>query len=138
MGHTIQHRGVVSRVEGDRVFVRVEQQSACAGCRAKGVCGGESEERIIEVATPYASTYEPGESVVVALLRPGMALSSIVWGYFMPFVVLMLVLVAAKLFGMADGPAAVVTLASVAVYYVVLYVVRRKFERKIQFTIIKE
>lgn len=138
MGHTIQHRGRVERVIGDRVIVRVEQQSACAGCHAKGVCGGDDEGRIIEVATPYASTFEVGERVVVALLRPMMALSSIVWGYLMPLLVLLVVLVAAKLFGAADGVAAVITLASMAVYYVALYVARRRFERKIQFTIIKE
>ncbi|MBQ3043712.1 MAG: SoxR reducing system RseC family protein [Alistipes sp.] len=138
MGHTIQHRGRVERVTGDRVTVRVEQQSACAGCHAKGVCGGDDQSRIIEVTTPYASSYEVGERVVVALLRPVMALSSIVWGYLMPLLVLLVVLVAAKLFGVSDGVAAVITLASMAIYYVALYFMRRRFERKIQFTIIKE
>lgn len=139
MGHTIQHRGVVERVEGDRVFVAVEQQSACAGCHAKGMCSaGSAEKRTIEVRTPHASTYEVDERVVVALQQASMGLSSVVWGYVMPLVVLLVVLVGAKIAGVDDGPAAVATLVGVAIYYVGLYLARRRFDRVIKFTIIKE
>ncbi len=139
MSHTIQHRGIVERVEGDKVFVVVEQQSACAGCHANSMCSvGGAEKRVIEVLTPNASTFEADERVVVALQSTTMGLSSIVWGYLMPLVVLLVVLVGAKAMGVADGPAAVATLASIALYYVVLYLARRRFERMIKFTIIKE
>ena len=139
MSHTIQHRGIVERVEGNKVFVVVEQQSACAGCHAKGMCSvGGAEKRVIEVLTPNASTFKADEHVVVALQRATMGLSSIVWGYLMPLVVLLVVLVGAKAVGVADGPAAVATLASIALYYVGLYLARRRFDRMIKFTIIKE
>ena len=139
MAHTIQHRGVVERVEGDRVFVAVEQQSACAGCHAKGMCSaGSAEKRTIEVRTRHASTYEVDERVVVALQQASMGLSSVVWGYVMPLVVLLVVLVGAKIAGVDDGPAAVATLVGVAIYYVGLYLARRRFDRVIKFTIIKE
>lgn len=139
MSHTIQHRGIVERIDRDTVFVAVEQQTACAGCHAKSVCGvGSDEKRIIEVVTPYAASYEVGERVIVALLRNSMGLSSIIWGYVMPLVVLLAVLFGAKLLGADDGVAAVATLISVALYYVALYLVRSYFARKIQFTIIKE
>ena len=65
-------------------------------------------------------------------------LSSVVWGYVMPLVVLLVVLVGAKMAGVDDGPAAVATLVGVAIYYVGLYLARRRFERVIKFTIIKE
>lgn len=139
MSHTIQHRGIVERIDRDTVFVAVEQQTACAGCHAKSVCGvGSDEKRIIEVVTPYAASYEVGERVIVALLRNSMGLSSIIWGYMMPLVVLLAVLFGAKLLGADDGVAAVATLISVALYYVALYLARSYFARKIQFTIIKE
>lgn len=139
MSHTIQHRGIVERIDRDAVFVAVEQQTACAGCHAKSVCGvGSDEKRIIEVVTPYAASYEVGERVIVALLRNSMGLSSIIWGYVMPLVVLLAVLFGAKLLGAGDGVAAVATLISVALYYVALYLARSYFARKIQFTIIKE
>lgn len=121
------------------MFVAVEQQSACAGCHAKGMCSaGSAEKRTIEVRTPHASTFEVDERVVVALQQASMGLSSVVWGYVMPLVVLLVVLVGTKMAGIDDGPAAVATLVGVAIYYVGLYLARRRFERVIKFTIIKE
>lgn len=138
MSQNIQHRGKVERIEGNKVFVRVEQQTACAGCHAKGMCGEKGAERIIEVTTPYASTFEMGEHVVVALLRPSMGWSSVVWGYILPLVVLLATLFGLKAFGMEDGVSAVASIGAVVIYYVAMYVMRHKFEQRIQFTIIKE
>lgn len=138
MSQSIQHRGRVERIEGDKVYVRVEQQTACAGCHARGMCGEKGAERIIEVQTPYASSFESGERVVVALLRPSMGWSSVVWGYVLPLVVLLVTLFGLKAVGKEDGIAAVASIAAVAIYYVAMYVMRHKFEKRIQFTIIKE
>lgn len=138
MGVTIQHKGVVERVEGDKVFVKVEKESACQACHAKGLCGERGGERIIEVATEYAASFAVGETVVVALLKGRMAISSLIWGYLMPLVVLLVVLLLLHGLGVEDGIAAISTLGAVALYYVVLYLKRRQFEKKIQFTIIKE
>ena len=53
----IQHRGIVERIDGNRVFVKVERGTACQSCHAKGLCGEQGSERIIEVSTPYASSF---------------------------------------------------------------------------------
>ena len=138
MSVTIQHRGVVERIDGDKVFVKVEKESACQACHAKGLCGERGGVRIIEVTTEYASSFAVGEAVVVALLKGRMAISSLVWGYLIPFVVLLVVLLSLHGLGVEDGIAAISTLGAVALYYVVLYLRRRQFEKRIQFTIIKE
>lgn len=138
MSNTIQHRGKVERIESSKVFVRVEQQTACAGCHAKGLCGQKGAERVMEVVTPHASTFEVGQSVMVALVRHSMGWSSLLWGYVWPLVMLLATLLGAKALGAEDGTAAVASIAAVAAYYVVLYLVRHKFEKRIQFTIIKE
>ena len=138
MSSALQHRGVVTSVEAQAVTVSVMAQSACAGCYAKGICGESGAERIIVVKTSKASEYSVGESVVVALQRQSMALASVVWGYVVPLVVLLAVLFGCVALGLSDGVAALSTIAAVAVYYVGLYLARRVFERKIEFTIFKE
>ena len=138
MRSLIQHRGVVERIDGDKVFVKVEKESACQACHAKGLCGERGGVRIIEVRTDYASSYTVGESVVVALLKGRMAISSVLWGYMLPLVVLLVVLFTLHALGVKDSVAALSTLCAVALYYVVLYLRRRQFEKKIEFTIIKE
>ena len=138
MSPTLQHRGVVTCVEAQAVTVSVVAQSACAGCHAKGICGESGAERVIVVKTPRAAEYSVGESVVVALQRQSMALVSVVWGYVVPLVVLLVVLFGSVALGLSDGIAALSTILAVVIYYVGLYVARRVFERKIEFTIFKE
>lgn len=138
MSKSIQHRGVVAAIDGQRVRVVVSQQSACEGCHAKGVCGEQGKERVIDVKTPYATHFSVGERVVVALLRRSMAFSSVVWAYVLPLVVLMTTLLVLKARAVADGTAAIAAIGAVVLYYVGLYLFRNKIDKKIEFTIIKE
>jgi sigma-E factor negative regulatory protein RseC len=138
MRECVQHRGVVESVEGRIVTVSVERESACAGCHAKGICGVDGQKRVIKVDSDHAAMFQPGERVVVALLATKMGFSSVVWGYVLPLVVMLATLFSIKATGCSDGIAAIGSLCSVAVYYVMLYVLRHTIERKIKFTIIKE
>ena len=65
----IEHEGIVSRVEGDRVYVKITSQSACGTCKAREACGlAEAQEKIVEVTTPGAQQhYTAGESVTVGV-----------------------------------------------------------------------
>lgn len=138
MRESLQHRGIVESVEGRVVTVSVDRESACDGCHAKGICGSSGEKRLIAVETEYAATFERGERVVVALLSQRMGFSSVIWGYVLPLVVMLALLFGIKAAGGTDGIAAIASLSGVALYYVVLYVLRQTIERKIKFTIIKE
>ena len=57
MADIIKHRGIVEKVEGSHVVVRIVQTSACAACSAKGLCNAsESKEKqidVYEVNAPY-------------------------------------------------------------------------------------
>lgn len=138
MSAALQHKGMVISVEADAVTVSVMAQSACAGCHAKGICGESGAERTIRVVTPYASEYSVGDRVVVALLKQSMAISSVVWGYVIPLVVLLVVLFGSTALGFADGISALASIVAITLYYVGLYLTRKIFERKIEFTIFKE
>lgn len=138
MRRSVEHRGIVERIEDNVVMVKVERQSACAGCHAKGLCGESGQERIIEVHTPYANEFQPTERVIVALERESMGFMSVVWAYIFPLILLLAVLFSAHALGLGDGAAAMASLIATAAYYVVLYVLRRYIDRKIKFTIIKE
>ena len=138
MGSSVQHRGIVERIVGDIVYVSVEQQSACAACHAKGICTEQGAKRTIEVRSDHASQYNVGDRVIVALLNNAMGFSSIIWGYMLPLVVLIIGLLLCKAIGLGDGPSAVISIVAVAIYYGAMYIFRNKIEKKIQFTIIKE
>ena len=65
MADIIKHRGIVEKVEGSHVVVRIVQTSACAACSAKGLCNAsESKEKQIDVYEVNAP-YQVGEEVVL-------------------------------------------------------------------------
>ena len=134
----MQHRGTVESVTNDTVIVSVMPESACAGCHAKSICGEHGEKREIVVKTPYAAEYIPGERVIVALEHNRMGLISVVWSYVLPLIILVGVLFGARAFGVEDGISALSSMAAITLYYVTLYLMRNKFDKKIKFTIIKD
>ena len=138
MGRRIEHRGIVESVSGGVVMVRTERKTACAECHAKAICGEQGGERLIKVTTAEASVFAVGDKVIVALENTTMAFSAILWAYLFPLCILLAVLFSAHAIGLSDGVAALSSLGATALYYIVLYIMRRYFERKIKFTIIKE
>ena len=138
MAESIEHSGTVDRVEAGRVYVKIVSQSACGTCKARQACGmAESAEKIVAVSTPDAAEYAPGEMVVVGVLRRAGGLA-VALGYVGALVVLLAVLVLTiGAAGWAEGPGALAALGGVALYYMVLWLCRRKIEHTIQFTITK-
>ena len=135
----VKHCGEVIRIEGNSVFVRMTVNSACSACHAKGVCGvSESTEKIVEVETASATDFNIGESVEVALLSDSMGAKSVVLAYVVPFLVLTLMLVGSLMMGAGEGVAVLSALGGVAIYYVVLHLLRDKVKNKIKFIIIKQ
>ena len=49
MANSIRHQGVVERVNGPHIQVRIVQVSACATCSIKGHCtSSDTKEKLIE------------------------------------------------------------------------------------------
>ena len=135
----VKHCGEVVRIDGHSVFVRMTVNSSCSACHAKGVCGAsEQTDKIVEVETATATDFQVGDSVEVALMQRDMGSTSVVLAYVVPFLVLAAVLVGAILMGASEGVAALSALVGVALWYVVLYMLRDKIKNKIKFIIIKQ
>ena len=66
MSDIIQHQGTVESIDGSHIRVRIVQTSACATCVAHKYCNSsESKEKMIDVYTRDAATYQVGQSVNV-------------------------------------------------------------------------
>lgn len=138
MVQQIEHSGVVERADARTVYVKITSQSACGSCHARQACGmAESEEKIVAVRTADAARYASGDSVSVGVRR-GIGMRAVALAYVGALLVLLAVLVAANLLlGWSEGMSALAAVAGVALYYVVLWLFRRKIEHTIHFTINK-
>ena len=138
MADLIEHSGVVERAERDTVYVRITSRSACGTCKAREACGlAEAQDKIVAVTTSEAGRYAAGEAVMVGVRRSA-GVRAVVLAYVGALAVLLAVLVAAiAVAGLSEGVSALAAIAGVGVYYLVLWLFRRKIEHTIQFTITK-
>lgn len=138
MAKEIQHIGTVAEVDTNRVVVRITSRSACGSCAARAACGlAEAQEKLIEVRTADAARYAVGDEVMVGV-KPYIGAKAVGLAYVGALVVLILALVlSVGVFGVSEGVGVLITLAAVALYYGVLWLVKDKIEHTIQFTINK-
>jgi sigma-E factor negative regulatory protein RseC len=134
--NVIEHPGIVSKVEGSRVTVTILAQSACHSCHAKGSCsmGGE-ENKEIELNCPDEQ-YHNGETVNV-IMQQSTGIKAMLLGYLFPFILLILVLVLMVVLTQKEGLSALVAIGSLAVYYLILYLMQGKLSKELTFHIEK-
>ena len=86
----------------------------------------ESKEKLIDIVSSEAFSYRVGEE---------MGLTAVFWAYGAPLLLLMAVLLATLQVTTDEPLAALMALASLAVYYGVLYLNKNRLTRKFSFTI---
>ena len=138
MADIIKHRGIVEKVEGSHVVVRIVQTSACAACSAKGLCNAsESKEKQIDVYEVNAS-YRIRELVVLCGTT-SMGMRAVFLAFGIPMLLLLVALFVTM--RVTDGDALVsslVALFAVVPYYLVIYFMKDKLNKTFSFTIEKQ
>ena len=138
MADIIKHRGIVEKVEGSHVVVRIVQTSACVACSAKGLCNAsESKEKQIDVYEVNAS-YRIGEEVVLCGTT-SMGMRAVFLAFGIPMLLLLVALFVTM--RVTDGDALVsslVALFAVVPYYLVIYFMKDKLNKTFSFTIEKQ
>jgi sigma-E factor negative regulatory protein RseC len=131
----IKHRGVISEINSQSILVNIIAESACAACHAKGVCGvADMKEKIIEVKNSGKIDQKVGDFVVVTMNR-NLGIQAVVYGYFIPFILLMITLIVSLSYMDSQGMAGILSLLILAPYYLVLYFFRHKLKNRFDFQI---
>jgi sigma-E factor negative regulatory protein RseC len=134
--NTIDHTGVVDSVESLVATVRISSQSACASCHARGACSAADQtEKILNVSIGGLDVH-PGEAVKVRIARRT-GLRAVAFGYVYPFFVLMLTLIALTIAGVPELQAGLWSLASLAPYYLVVYLLKERISNSFIFKLEK-
>lgn len=135
MSNKIKHNGVVDGVEDGCVRVRILQSSACSACKVAAHCNAsETKEKIIEVQVADAVKYQLGDSVVV-VADTAVGFRASLYGYLLPLLLMVVVLVAVLKITQSEGYAAVSALGILIPYYIGLYLLRNKLRNKLIFSL---
>ena len=132
----IDHDGIIEQIEGDVAHIKINSESACAACHAKGVCGAaDQEDKFLDIPLK-GETYSSGEVVKVQVARR-LGFKAVALGYFYPFLLMMAVLITLILLGIGEMTAGLFALLSLVPYYLALYLARKRIESTFIFSIQK-
>ena len=135
MSTKISHSGIVESVDGDCVHVRIVQTSACAACKVAGYCNAaESKEKVVDVHCADSGSYQVGQQVVVAT-SCRVAARALLWGFGVPFIILVGVLFVVLQLTGSEGMAALSAIAALIPYYFILWILRDKMREQLAFSI---
>lgn len=134
----IIHDGEVVEVHKDGVTVKMVCRSACSSCHAKGLCSVSDEAvKMIDVPMPPFTLLEPGDKVDVELTT-SMGLKAVWISYVIPLAILMILILTLSAFGLKELTVGLSSIAGVAAYYAVIYLVRDRISKEFCFVIRKK
>lgn len=134
MSNTIDHSGVIKRIEGSQLFIQIVQQSACAECHAKGMCStSDSKAKIIEVAD-LSGKYKAGDTVTICG-KTSTGLFAVLLAFVLPICTVVCIIILGNTFQWDEGLSALIGLFSLIPYYLILYLFRDRMKKKFVFSI---
>ena len=131
----ITHRGRIISITPEVTTVQIVSESACAACHARGLCSlGDSKVKEIELPTRGWDNRKVGDEVDV-VLRASMGHKAVWLAYVVPLVLMVAALLGTLAAGGAELLAGLVAIAVVALYYLVIWLLRDKLKNAYIFNI---
>lgn len=130
---TIDHIGIVQKVEAGSVIVSIISSSACSGCHTESYCTlSGKKEKIIEVRGNY--DVKPGDSVTV-VMKQSMGHVAVILGYLLPFISVITALIILISFNVSELISGLISMSILIPYYSTLYLFRQRINKKFTFTL---
>ena len=135
---SIEHEGVIVEIKGNsKAVVSIVSKSACASCHAKGVCSAaDQKEKKIEDTLSSDDIYSDGERVILSL-ESGIGLKAVLVLYVIPLIILLTLLLTLLNCKVSEPMSALISVGSVALYYVLVKIFNISLERNLYFKIRK-
>lgn len=131
----VQHSGVVQYISDNILEIRIISESACSSCKSKKICSiSEIKEKMIYVNSPDNSI-KVGDVVNVFLQEKDGAIA-VIFAYVVPFLVMVTIL-GLGYHRISEPILGLLVLLSLAIYFLVLYLFRHQFSKRVNFKVEK-
>lgn len=134
----IVHEGKIVEMDNQNISVEIVNKSACASCHAKGVCGASDEQvRIIVIPQTLETAtagYQVGDTVKL-VLSAAVGMKGAILAYGVPLAVLVVAILVLSALGLEQLWVGLISLAAVALYYIIFAIFRDKLEKEFVFSI---
>lgn len=134
---TIDHIGIIQNISTESILVTIENQSACAGCHAKGACSmADVKDKIIEIPTPSSNEFKEGDKVNV-ICDEELGFIALFWAYIFPLILIFTCLFIGSIFIDDEKIYGIASLLILLPYYLILSMFKSKLKKRFTFRIEK-
>lgn len=135
MKNNIRHKGRIVEITPEYTTVEIMVPSACAECHARGLCGvSEEQEKAIMLPTDPYSDHKVGDEVEVCT-KMTMGLKAAWISYVIPLLILMILILSLSVVIDNEYVVGLAAIAGVAVYYLVIWLLRDRLNNEFVFYI---
>jgi sigma-E factor negative regulatory protein RseC len=128
--------GIVSKITSESIAVNIISVSACSECNARELCSVFERKEKIVVVPNSGQKVQRGDKVNV-IMETRMGIKAVMIAYFMPVAVVATALLLLLETGTEELYAGLISLVSLAAYYFVIYLIRKKLMKQFYFYIEK-
>ena len=132
----VTHQGRIERIEKHKVFVRIEQKTACQDCHAGSVClASDKKEKIIEV-NDFSDDFVIQEEVIV-MVRSSSGLMATFIAYTLPILLVITTIIVGIHATQNEVIGGLMGLLVLLPYYYILFLFRDKMKKRFVFSLSK-
>jgi sigma-E factor negative regulatory protein RseC len=136
MEDLIQHQGRIEKIEKQKVFVKIEQKTACSACHARSAClASGKKEKIIEL-DDTSGMYAMHETVIISV-RSSAGLLAAVIAFAIPLALVIIAFITGMGLSGSEGIGGLAGLSVLVPYYFTVSVFRDKLKKKFTFSLSK-
>ncbi len=137
IGDQIQHDGMITQVDRDKLLVSIISMATCASCQVKGACSASDvKEKIVEVKPINNQEYKVGDKVVITIDQ-SVGTWAVLFGYVFPLILVVIALITLTNLIDDEGIAGLTSIALLAPYYGILYITRSRMANNFEFKLLK-
>lgn len=135
MEERVSHTGVITSITSDELGIEILSSGSCGSCSIKSACGmSETREKHIVVPKPDGKEFIIGQPVKVSMTaRQGGRAA--VYAYLIPALLMIFTILIISQFSLKDWIAAVAGISAAAVYYLLLFLFRRKIRERFEYEV---
>ncbi len=129
MERNIRQCGIIESIDGNRARISTVRSSACDSCEANRTCkSGIKGNFYVDVCDERLATCKPGDRVYIEMPTAA-GRQAVLVGFGLPLIVFVATLLALHYCGVDDVMAAMWGIGALVVYYLIIYILRRRVDR---------
>jgi sigma-E factor negative regulatory protein RseC len=133
----VVHNGIVKSLSYNSINVGIVVKAGCGSCQIKNSCSMvEKSDKELEIECD-PTQFRVGQQVSVRL-KTQQGMNAIFLGYVLPFLILFSTMLISSTISNNEGTTGLLSLASVAVYYIVLYFFKNRIKKKFTYVVIPQ